>query len=112
MPASYTISAVDKVYRTYQGTFTDKTGAPVTPASVDVVLIPHATELVSGLSWTTVTLTAGKLQLLYAGPLADPTSAMPVLATGSDVYARVTDTPEVQATLIDTILIAHTPWIA
>lgn len=103
--SSFTMSPIDRVYRTYAGTFTDSTGATVTPASVDVVAVPKRTQLTTGLTWTPATLTAGKLRVLYAGPAADPTGAIPIPAAGADVYIRVTDTPEIQAVKVDTIVI-------
>lgn len=106
MASSFTISPVDRMFRTYVGAFTDENGDPATISSVDVVALPRRARLTAGLTWTTVALTGSRLRLLYAGPFADPAGAVAIPADGADVYARITDNPEVEAVKIDTVLVS------
>lgn len=103
---AFTISPISRVYRTYSGTFTDEDGQPVIVAAVDVAALPRHAPLTSATAWTSATVTDGELRLLLAGPLADPADALAVSHGGSDVYVRVTDNPEVDAVLLETVLVS------
>lgn len=65
------------------------------PAAVDIAALPPRTTPDVDTAWTQLTPADGAVTVLLAGPDADPDGALPVPATGADLWVRVTDTPEI-----------------
>lgn len=80
-----------------------RTGAAGTVASVDVGLAPAGggSETVTG--WLTVAVVAGKATFALVGPSAPDLTTGLVALRDSDLWARITDAPEVDAARIDHI---------
>lgn len=82
-------------------------GTPTTLTGVDVAIVPPGTTPVASTTWVAANWVAPKAQVLLIGPLATVTSPPPyslnVPAVGGDLWARVTDIPEVDAALVDHI---------
>lgn len=73
-------------------------GLPGTVFSVDVGFSPPGGGSETVTSWLTLAATANTATVTFAGPQATGTAgALVAPATGGDVWARVTDAPEVDA---------------
>lgn len=102
----FSMSRIDRIYRSYTITATTSTGAPATLTGVDFALVPpDAIGPGTGTTWVAGTSVGGQWRVLLAGPDADQTGAIAVPAWGGDLYARVTDTPEVIAELVERITV-------
>lgn len=100
------MTRIDRVYRTYTVTATNSAGTTITPAGVDFALVPpDANSPATGTTWTAGTLVGGSWRILLAGPDADQTGAIPVPSWGGDLYARITDAPEVISELVEKITV-------
>lgn len=88
-------------------TATLATGAPTTISGVDVALVPPGSTPTATTVWVASRWVSPVAQVLLIGPLATvgspPTYSLTVPAVGGDLWARVTDTPEIDAALIDHI---------
>lgn len=71
-------------------------GSVATVTGVSVALLPVGAVPTGDTVWTTATYTNGEAVVLIAGPDADPTGAI-VAPSTRDLWARVTDSPEVDA---------------
>lgn len=101
-PVEFQLSRIDRVYRHYDVTATLADGTPATLAGVDVALLAVHGKPTAATGWTPTAYTDGTATVLLAGPDADPTGAVPVQRK-ADLWIRVTDTPEVVATFVETI---------
>ena len=97
------LSRIDRLYRDYTVTATLRNGTPATITGVTVALLPPRTTPTAATTWATATYAAGVATVLLAGPDADPTGALPVPAGGADLWLRVSDTPEVDAELVERV---------
>jgi hypothetical protein len=83
------------------------TGVPTTVAGVSVAVVPAGTTPTATTVWVAARWVAPVATVLLVGPLAvvasPPTYALTVPAFGGDLWARITDTPEVDAALVDHI---------
>lgn len=77
-----------------------RTGAAATVASIDVGLAPPGGDSSAVTGWMTVAVTGGKATFALAGPNAPASAEALVALASSDLWARVTDTPEVDAARI------------
>jgi hypothetical protein len=100
------LSRIARLYVEVDVAATLPDGTPTTVSGVDLALLPPRTTPTAATTWTPAAYSAGVATLLVAGPDADPTDALPVPATGADLWARVIDVPEVLAARIDRITIA------
>lgn len=101
---TFSVSRIDRVYRTYQVAATDEDGAPATLSGVDFALVPTDTgSPTDDTTWTPGTGAGTEWRILLAGPDASPTSALVVPAWGGNLWLRVTDSPEVIAVKVDEI---------
>jgi hypothetical protein len=103
--ASLDISPIDRVYVDIAVTATAN-GSPLTLTGVDVAVVPRRSEITAAMTWTASSYANGTATVLVAGPAADPTGALVIPATGADVWIRVTDTPEVQAVHVGSVLVS------
>jgi hypothetical protein len=99
------LSPIDVVYADIAVTATAN-GAPITLAGVDVAVVPHRTDITAATTWTASSYANGTATVLLAGPAADPTGALVIPATGADLWIRVTDSPEVQAVKVGSVLVS------
>ncbi|MGZ4617194.1 MAG: hypothetical protein ACXV3F_00390 [Frankiaceae bacterium] len=104
--AAVNLSRIDRKYADYPITVTLRDGTTVTPAGVDVALLPPRTGPTSSTTWTAAQFTAGTATVLLAGPDADPTGALAVPVGGGDLWFRITDSPEVEAVKADRITVS------
>ena len=79
-------------------------GNPATITGVDVALLPSGATPDGDTAWTATDYTNGEAVVLLAGPDADPAGALVATATG-DLWARITDSPEVDAANVGRIRI-------
>lgn len=80
-------------------------GSPANVVGLDAALVPPHDRPDAATSWRATSYAAGVGLVLIAGPDADPTGALVVPSTGADLWVRVTDSPEVDATFVDRIKI-------
>lgn len=80
-------------------------GTPATLAGVDIALLPVHEYPTSTTTWTPSAYADGQAVVLLAGPDADPVGALVVPANGADLWARITDSPEVDAARIERIVV-------
>lgn len=99
------LSPIDRLYARFPIIVRDSSGAVVTPAAIDVCLLPYRATPSGSTIWTPSTYAAGVVTVLLAGPAADPTSALAVSAAGARLWVRITDNPEVQAIPVDSITV-------
>lgn len=97
MTTFLSMSRIDLRDAEFDVSVTDLGGTPVTPAAVDVAILPSRTRPTAATTWTSGDYTAGTVTVLLAGPDADPTGALVVPATGGDLWVKVTDYPEIWA---------------
>jgi hypothetical protein len=94
-------------YVNITATATLATGVPTTIAGVDVAVVPPGTTPTAVTAWVSSHWVAPVAQVLLIGPAAmvanPPAYSLHIPATGGDLWARVLDTPEVDAALIDHI---------
>jgi hypothetical protein len=95
------LTRISRKYAKLSLTITDD-GQPVTPGAVDVALLPTDDSPSAATTWTTVTATAGTYRVLLAGPDADPSGGLTV-PDDRMLWARVTDTPEIDAAPIERV---------
>lgn len=98
------LTRIDRKYAYLNLTATDAEGNPVVVSDVSVALLPLQSRPDAATTWTAVTQTAGRYRVLLAGPDASGVGALVVPAT-ANLWARVTDTPEVDAEKLDRITI-------
>jgi hypothetical protein len=101
-----TLSPLDKVYVKIPVTAKLADGSTATITGVDVAVVPRRSEISAATTWTASSYANGTATVLVAGPAADPTGALPIPATGADVWIRVTDSPEVQAVQVGSVLVS------
>jgi hypothetical protein len=82
-------------------TVTLRTGAPATVASVDVGMAPPGGASDSVVWGPTATVTAGTATFAMVGPDAPDLSTGLVVLTNGDLWARITDAPEIDAARIE-----------
>lgn len=99
------MSRIDRLYRDYTVTATDEDGFPTTLTGVDVALLAPRATPTGATTWTPAASSDGRWRVLLAGPDADPSAAVVVPAAGADVWLRVTDNPEVEATRVERITV-------
>jgi hypothetical protein len=75
-------------------------GAPATVAGVDVALLARYAAPTGATVWTAATPADGGYTVLLAGPDAPGGGALVVPAGGGDLWARITDGPEIDAARI------------
>lgn len=92
------LTRISRKYAKVTVTATDATGAPITVAGVDVALLPPRGKPTAATAWTAATYADGVATVLLAGPDASPADALVVPADGANLWVRVVDTPEVDAT--------------
>lgn len=73
------------------------TGGSATIAGVDIALLPQRSAPDESTQWTAAIYDSGVATVLIAGPDADPSGALVLPEGGADVWARITDVPEVDA---------------
>ena len=100
---AFELSRIDRIYRDYTVTATEKDGSPATLAGVSVALLPPRSTPTAATTWTAATYAAGIATVLLAGPDADPTSAVVVPSGGADLWIKVADSPEVDASRVERI---------
>lgn len=98
-----TLSRIDRVYRDYDVTATEKDGTPAVLTGVTVALLAPRTTPTSATVWTSATYVSGTATVLLAGPDADPTGALVVPSGGADLWIRIADTPEIDAEKIERV---------
>jgi hypothetical protein len=91
------LSPIDRRYVHFPVSATLADGTPVTLAGVDVTVLPFRSTPSAATSWTAASYSSGQATVLVTGPAADPTGALPLPAGGGELWARITDNPEVQA---------------
>lgn len=97
------LSRIDRVYAHIPVTATLADGDTATVTGADVAIVRHRGAPTGATTWTPTAYAAGTAVVLLAGPDADPTAALPVPAGRSDLWLRITDTPEVQAVKVATL---------
>lgn len=98
-----TLSRIDRLYRDYTVTAELRDGQPATLTGVDVALLPPRRTPDATTVWTAADYLDGVFTVLLAGPDATTEGALTVPAGGADLWARVTDNPEVDAERIERI---------
>jgi hypothetical protein len=78
---------------------------PAPLAGVDVALIPPRTTPTAVTVWSPTTYADGTATVLIAGPDAGNADAMVVPSPGADLWIRVVDSPEVDAALVERIVV-------
>lgn len=82
-------------------------GTPATLAGVDLTVVPPGSSPDQHTVWTASSYnsTTKVATILVAGPnyATPPAGSLVAPVTGGDLWARVTDTPEVDAALVDRI---------
>lgn len=100
---AYTLSRIDRVYRDYDVTATDKDGAPAVLTGVTVALLTPRTSPTAATVWTAADYDAGTATVLLAGPDADDTDALVVPSGGADLWIKAADSPEIDAERVERI---------
>lgn len=96
------LGRIERKYARITLTAKDDAGAVATVNNVDVALVPERSQPTQYTTWEPYSVTDGMVRLLLAGPEADDTNAV-VVAESMDLWVRVTDNPEVDTALIETI---------
>lgn len=91
------LSPIDRVFGHIPVTAALFDGGPAVLSGVDVAVLASRTAPDGATTWLASTYSNGVAVVLFAGPDADPTSALPVPAAGGDVWIRIADSPEIQA---------------
>lgn len=82
-------------------------GTTTTISGVEVAIVPSGSAPTAATVWVAANHAAPVWQVLLIGPLASPASppsySLNVPATGGDLWARITDSPEIDAALADHI---------
>lgn len=99
------LSRIDRLYASIDVTGTLADGSPATITGVDVALLAPRATPVAATVWTAATYADGTARVLLAGPDANPVGALAVPAGGGDLWIRVTDTPEVDATKVERVTV-------
>lgn len=100
------LGRLERRYAYFPVTVTLADGAPAEPAGVDVMLLARGATLTAA-GWTTAELEDGRVRVLLAGPDAEPVDgALTVPIDGADLYARVTDTPEIDTARVERITVS------
>lgn len=102
---AFTLSRIDRLYRDYDVTATLRSGGPATLTGVDVALLPPRATPTVTTQWTAATYADGVATVLLAGPDATPTGALVVPSAGADLWIRVSDSPEVDASKVERITV-------
>lgn len=97
------ISPIDRQYASISVQATLADGTAATLDAVDVAVLSRGRSPDASTSWTAATAAGDLWQIMLAGPYADPTDAIVVPLNGADLWLRVTDTPEIQAVLVERI---------
>lgn len=100
------LSRIDRIYAKIPITAKLADGTTATIGAVDVALLPPRTTPTGATVWTVATYAAGVATVLLAGPDADPAGALVVPTGGADLWARVVDTPEVDAALVGRVTVS------
>lgn len=100
------LNRIDRKYAKVTVTATLANGDPATLTGVDVALLAPRSTPTAATTWTAATYAAGVATVLLAGPDADPAGALVVPATGADLWIRVVDSPEVDATRVQRITVS------
>lgn len=101
-----THSRIDRWYGYVDVLVTLVDGSPAIPGSVSTALVPPGGTVTATTEWIAQTLRGGQLQILFAGPDADPAGAVVVPSGGADLFARVADDPEATAVRVTSFAIA------
>lgn len=99
------ISPIDRQYASITVNATMPDGTPATLDGVDVALLTRHRTPDGDTTWTPATASGDLWRVLLAGPYASSTGAIVVPLNGGDLWLRVTDSPEVQATLVERITV-------
>lgn len=99
------LNRIDRKYAKVTVTAALANGDPATLTGVDVALLAPRSTPTAATTWTAATYAAGVATVLLAGPDADPAGALVVPATGADLWIRVVDSPEVDATRVQRIAV-------
>jgi hypothetical protein len=80
-------------------------GSPATISGVDMALVPPGASPDHTTAWQASTYVNGVASILVAGHEfpSPPVGALVTSVAGGDLWARVTDNPEVDAALVDRI---------
>lgn len=98
------LTRISRKYGHIPVTATLHDGEPATITAVTVALmLPGATPN-AATTWLPTTYADGEAVALFVGPDADPTGAI-VAESSRDLWARVVDTPEVDATKVGRITV-------
>lgn len=93
---------IGRKYAKITATATDADGDSIVLTAVHVALLEPETKPDADTTWIATELVSGKFRVLFAGPYAAGDGAIVVL-DDSDLWARVTDSPEVDAVWVDRI---------
>jgi hypothetical protein len=80
-----------------------RNGNPTSIPGVDVAALPKGQAPDADTEWLPADYTAPVATFLVSGPDASSNGALRIEDGGSDLWVRVTDQPEVDATRVDTV---------
>jgi hypothetical protein len=89
------ISRIDCQYVEFDADATYADGTVAVIGGVDVAVLPPRRTPTADTVWSAATFASGVATLLVAGPEADVTGALVIPLGGADLWARVSDSPEV-----------------
>lgn len=101
-----TISRIDRLYRDYTVTATEKDGTPAVLTGVDVALLTPRTSPTAATTWTAADYADGVATVLLEGPDATPSGGLAVPSGGADLWIRIADSPEVDAERVERISVS------
>jgi hypothetical protein len=78
-------------------------GSPATVSGVDVAFLPSYATPTENTVWTATDYADGDAVILVAGPDASVEGALTVPPEGAQLWARVTDSPEIDAVQVGRI---------
>lgn len=78
-------------------------GSPAPISGADLALVPPGSSLTAQTVWVPSEWADGRASVLVAGPEADPEDALVIPVEGVDVWARITDSPEVDVAKVGRI---------
>lgn len=85
---------------------TEQDGSSAAIFGVEVALLPYRVSPDETTVWQAVTYTDGVAKVLISGPVAGPADdALVVPVSGADLWARITDNPEIDAVRIENIAV-------